>query len=437
MKRFIQISAVALIWSALCTAFEPNQIRNLMLEVPAGWNLTQSAFSNDVHIRLFTNGSDLVAFYAKDGALLDMRQMFAAQSTVMEEGKQESHSALNLQTLLARKARAYPARGTYFVKAFSSQHKGVLYYGYSRSTDQSAAISNANLFLSSISVPLRSLTDSTYTGKKYYFGWGAAMSGDPSLLQNEVKYDVKHTQDIFTKSIGGDYAGTQFIGSSQATGSSIRSQWTKLKGQMTKEDMYVQYSSGHGSPQGLAVGVSYSEMRDYALTFPVKETIIFTMACYSGKLVDAFNNKQSVWKDWQAQGKTLFVMASSSGSETSSTGPGTDSGEPGGPNGSAGSAFGHALWKALVGYSDGYVDGVKDGFIALGEISDFTTWKTNEVGGHTPVFTGAYHTALIMNKVPSRALLAKFEGKGTEGLSDDQIMERIRALDEELRVQKE
>jgi hypothetical protein len=79
--------------------------------------------------------------------------------------------------------------------------------------------------------------------------------------------------------------------------------------------------------------------------------------------------------------------------------------EPNGPEGSAGSAYGHSLWKALIGYSDGYNDGVKDGFISIDEILNFTIWKTQQVGGHTPVYTGSYNPALIMNRVPPKSWL--------------------------------
>ncbi len=86
--------------------------------------------------------------------------------------------------------------------------------------------------------------------------------------------------------------------------------------------------------------------------------------------------------------RSLMVMSSSTVAENSSTGPGTDPDQPNSPNGSAGSAFGHALWKALIGYSDGALDGVKDGFLSLGEIREFTITKTKQVGGHTPDYTG-------------------------------------------------
>lgn len=275
---------------------------------------------------------------------------------------------------------------------------------------------------------LKSITGDDYTAKKYYFGFGEYLDGS---MGNETKYDVKHTHDIFTKHIGGDYTGTTLV-DRDFGGSDIKKVWSDVKGKIGKEDMYLQYSSGHGSSSGLQVGVSYNEIRDNALSYPAREIIVFMMSCLSGNLVDRFNDKRSVWGNWQAQGRTLYVMASSKSSENSSTGPGTDSDEPGGPSGSAGSAFGHALWKALIGYADGYVDGVKDGLLTLEEIREYSIWKTQQVGGHTPVSTGAYRPELVMNRSPKKkeiqallsdveyqALLAEDSQTGEEGPFDE------------------
>ncbi len=67
---------------------------------------------------------------------------------------------------------------------------------------------------------------------------------------------------------------------------------------MTADDMFVQYSSGHGSTSGLGVGVTYEEIRDNALAYPAKEIIIFIMACHSGGLVQSFNDKKDTWQNW-------------------------------------------------------------------------------------------------------------------------------------------
>ena len=94
-------------------------------------------------------------------------------------------------------------------------------------------------------------------------------------MKNEVKYDVLHTHDIFTKQWGGNYIGTKIIGSTDVNRKSIMAAWKSIGDQMTWNDMYTQYSSGHGSSTGLAVGVDYEEIRDNALAYPAKEIIIF------------------------------------------------------------------------------------------------------------------------------------------------------------------
>lgn len=251
---------------------------------------------------------------------------------------------------------------------------------------------------------LDSLTGKAYQGKKYYFGFGQFLHG---FMGNETKYDVLHTHDIFTSHAGGEYRGIKLIEQNFGRQNIIAS-WNSIRSQMKPEDMYVQYSSGHGSEDGLEVGVSYNEIRDHVLAMPAREIIIFTMACHSGGLVKAFEQRRSEWQDWARAGRTLVVVSSSLQSENSSTGPGFDPSEHG-ANGSAGSAFGHALWKALSGDADGYVDGVKDGFLSLEEIIDFTKAKTFAIGRHTPQVIGTFSPHLIMNQVPSRQNLMNIQ----------------------------
>jgi len=261
---------------------------------------------------------------------------------------------------------------------------------------------------------LSSITDPDYTGTKHYFGWGEYLSG---FMGNETKYDVKHTHDLFTSGLGGNYEGRKLT-AQQFDQDDIQREWNSIRGKFKPEDMYVQYSSGHGYDDGLAVGVRYDEMRDYAMSLDARETIVFTMACYSGNLVDSFNARKREWENHRAEGRTLFVMASSESDDTSSTGPGRDPDEANGPDGSAGSAFGHALWKALIGYADRKGNGMTgnaDGKISLQEIINFTVRKTQQVGGHTPVYTGSYDPALVIAKVPDAAELEALLGSSEEG----------------------
>jgi hypothetical protein len=116
---------------------------------------------------------------------------------------------------------------------------------------------------------LESLTPPDYAGKKYYFGWGEYLSGS---MGNETRYDVLHTHNLFTQGIGGDYIGTKLINRNFG-GREIRSNWSAIKSEITSDDMYLQYSSGHGYSEGLGVGVSYDEIRDNCFHLKFKPEI--------------------------------------------------------------------------------------------------------------------------------------------------------------------
>lgn len=272
---------------------------------------------------------------------------------------------------------------------------------------------------------LQSLTLSDSAAKKYYFGFGQVLDG---FMGNETKYDVKHTHDIFASGAGGNYESKTLVDRDFDT-SDVVSSLRTIADKTRADDMYVQYSSGHGYEGGLAVGGDYDTLLDSALGMKAKEVVIFTMACYSGTEVETANQRRSQWQSWAAQGRTFFVMSSSAGSETSSTGPGMDDAQDG-PEGSAGSAYGHSLWKSLSGEADGALDGIKDGFISLGEIAAFATEKTQIIGRHSPQVTGVYNPNLIMNKVPGAGYIAQQAREGGTGaLSDERVQEVTQASD--------
>lgn len=409
------------------------------IQLPQGWTLHQDFKDNGKLVLGFAKGDDYVRLFVSETPV-QLRDLLTQDANIIDDKIVESRSGLEWRMISTR--RVLPESvggGTNYALSFTASFEGKQYYGTATALTEARAKDNALAFLDRLSVKpagtisTRSLTGEDYTGKKYYFGFGAAMKGDPSMMQNEVKYDVLHTHDIFTKDIGGNYLGTKFLNYNDAKRATILKEWARIGDYMTWNDMYVQYSSGHGSSQGLEVGVSYNEIRDNALSYPAREIILFTMACYSGNLVNAFNAKKSDWQHYPNIGRTLMVMASSPANLESSTGPGTDPGEPGGPNGSAGSAFGYALWKALIGTADGMIDGVKDDYLSLGEIEKYTTKRTKEVGGHTPVVTGAYNQSLIMNRVPPKRFVDSLDIT-SEGLSDAELKERIEALESEWRI---
>jgi len=87
----------------------------------------------------------------------------------------------------------------------------------------------------------------------------------------------------------------------------------------------------------------------------------------------------------------------------------------------------------LIGYSDGYIDGVKDGYVTLEEIIEYSKARTQDIGGHTPQMTGVYDPQLVMNRVPPRSFVEAMEHT-TEGLTDAEVMDRVAALDQAMRL---
>lgn len=406
--------ALASILSAVSAFAGPSwSLGGVAVSVPDGWRVEQTARSEGAWLLGASRGG--AAFQLRIGRAGDpVPDLIAERSRLLEEERWELVPGVEwrVRAILYRRHRANGGEARFSV-VFSTELSGRPVHGRSRAGSLEAARETARAWLAAVGVAPagRSLTSGPFFGKKYYLGFGDHLSG---FMGNEVKYDISHTHDIFTKEIGGAYIGTKLVGPGIGA-SQIRGHWSKLKADMLWHDMFVQYSSGHGFQTGLAIGVSYDEIRDAVLSLPARELIVFTMACHSGGLVDSFNRKRAQWAEWGDYGRTLFVMASSRVTELSSTGPVTDPQEPGGPAGSAGSAFGHALWKALIGHADGHGDGVKDGYIALGEIVDYVVYKTQQVGGHTPVVTGVYSRDLVMNRVPSREALELLEEDGGGG----------------------
>src|SRR5206468_1680878 len=95
-----------------------------------------------------------------------------------------------------------------------------------------------------------SLTGEGFEGHKYYFGWADHLDGE---MGNETRYDVRHTHDIFTTGAGGDYESHTLV-DRDVSPDDIQNVWEDVGHKIGPEDMYVQYSSGHGYEQGLGVG---------------------------------------------------------------------------------------------------------------------------------------------------------------------------------------
>lgn len=459
-----RVVAFGLLWGLWCTgATSPfEKLGSLQVTPPAGWEVAQRAHSNGIQFAVFTKGDQTVRVFFHPKADLPIDAFLTGRGKLLG-AETKTRAGWSVQTLShqadtnvrppAPEPDPIPEEDepesddpeeddpwppwppwsakddapTVYITVFKTTNGGSTYVGFSRAATEMDAKTNADRFMSKMEFGSAfspfSLTGPAFLGKKYYLGWGAAHKRDPDMMQNEVESDVRHTQTVFEEQLGGNYLGKKLV-HKEATGDAIKDAWKEIGTKLTNQDMYLQYSSGHGNRKDLAVGVTYEEMRDSVLAFPAKEIVIFTMACHSGGLVEAFNQKESEWKDFPSKGRSLFVMASSDVDSESGTGPGTDPDEPKGENGTAGSAFGHAVWKSITGSADGFVDGIKDGFVSLEEMREYATLRTMQIGHHRPVHTGAYIPEVIMTRVPNKAELSKFSG-GTLQMTDAQVQKAV------------
>ena len=247
--------------------------------------------------------------------------------------------------------------------------------------------------------------------KKIFFGFREVLSN--SEMNNETRADNEHIANITKDANGGGYLTNSsfekgYLETREGGGQQIGAEYNRILSTMGQGDMYLQMSAGHGyeggANGGVAVGVTHQDIADQAFAMLDKgasEVVIFMMACFSGGLVEAFQQDPRLQK--YGKDKTIFVMSSSRSSETSSTLSAAGDGKMGGQAGTAGSAFGNALWRAMRGDADQAQNGGNDdGIVTLGEVVAFATELTKDQGNHTPtVLQGHYDPALPIVCIPN------------------------------------
>jgi hypothetical protein len=265
--------------------------------------------------------------------------------------------------------------------------------------------------------------------KKYFFGFRQVL--DVKNMDNETFADNKHLADIAKDANGGGYvtdpklklgflevgdggAAALALAGEEDNASAVQSELQWVIDNIKPGDMYLEMSAGHGYEKdqngggGLAVGVTHEQVRDAVVKMldkGAKEVVIFMMACYSGGLIDAFQNDPRLFKDGKPvekyKDRTIFVMSSSESDKTSSTGDNGVDKKTGRGAGSDGSAFGNALWRAMRGDAD--KAGNDDGVVTLKEIVDFVVPETQALGGDEQkpqVLKGFYDDNLPMKCIP-------------------------------------
>ena len=246
--------------------------------------------------------------------------------------------------------------------------------------------------------------------KKIFFGFREVLSN--SEMNNETRADNEHVVTIAKDANGGGYITNPafekgYLETREGGGQRIGAEYNRILSSIGPGDMYLQMSAGHGYEGGvnggLAVGATHQDIADQAFAMldrGASEVVIFMMACFSGGLVEAFQQDPRLRK--YGKDKTIFVMASSRSGETSSTLSAAGDGKLGGQAGTAGSAFGNALWRAMRGDADQAQNGGNDdGIVTLGEIAAFATALTKDQGNHTPtVLQGHYDATLPIVCIP-------------------------------------
>ena len=243
------------------------------------------------------------------------------------------------------------------------------------------------------------LPDST-KGEMYFFGFAKAAIDDPAEQQqravdanarvstaiamwNQFKLDT--LSELVTNN------PAQLIVDKSVVTERMKSYAAELK----SDDTLVVYSHSHGvdnraAPDGsvreggLLVGVeqgigkmTWSEYAELLLSLPAKNVIVFTMACYSGNLVEVLNSPafKARWENRRQQGRN-FVVVTAQNSDLLSG--------PANIEGTMINALPYAVEQAFNGKADGHKDerfqGTTDSRLTLGELIYFTLHTSRTAG---------------------------------------------------------
>ena len=158
-------------------------------------------------------------------------------------------------------------------------------------------------------------------------------------------------------------------------------------------------STGKATLEGIA---DWSEYGEALLSISAKNVIVFTMACFSGGLIDYLNNNKNLWQDRKNQERN-FLVISAQNSELES--------KPVSINGQIINPFTYSVEKALNGEADGYLDSKPDGKTTYNEVINFIIDTTRKVGTQgnnaDPQFTGSYN--------PNQVFIQKEVDSNSEG----------------------
>jgi hypothetical protein len=130
-------------WSIAGQAFA-GQFGSLNFEAPEGWNVKQQVQDSGKVIRSFAAKGDpklTAVIYGEPGSNINLKDKFAFNAQVVSEESLDNEG-LKWTVVSSKKTSSYTKK-TYFVTAFSTNHNGVMHYGYSRSEASNNASKDA------------------------------------------------------------------------------------------------------------------------------------------------------------------------------------------------------------------------------------------------------------------------------------------------------
>ena len=146
MCRVLALLMLSLLTSPVFATTTSIQFEKVRFDPPTGWKVHQHAKDQNLVIMSLTNGTDQAHMYARGETQIDMKKIFANGSETIRDYTDYSANGITWRTLITKKTNR-DINKTTFVASFLTERDGKSYYGYSRGTTESAAITNATALM--------------------------------------------------------------------------------------------------------------------------------------------------------------------------------------------------------------------------------------------------------------------------------------------------
>lgn len=231
-----------------------------------------------------------------------------------------------------------------------------------------------------------------------------------NLVKNSLKTWNLFNVDVLNENILTSTSAPSLV---LVTKSTIKEKFEAYAATLTANDTFVVYTHTHGiqntpnvnqpravpAEGGLLISnvdlterMAWSEYAELLLALPAKNVIVFTMACFSGGLIDYLNSGgvKERWQNRKNEGRNFIVISAQNSILTA---------VPSRINGELMNALPFAISQAFLGKADGYNE-IPDGHISLGELEQYVLYTSRNAGKPTNTndsqLTGSYNPKAIL-----------------------------------------